>query len=89
MEYILEYNPVTGFWHHNAGRYETNTNNFFQISPKMKDTYFNLFGILMEKRFEIKDTRENKKHKNPPPEMIKREFELFMDAIEELEKIKY
>lgn len=80
--YYLEYNPVNGCWHHDTGRAIPNTFNFYQISEKMDDFLFSVFSDLMNDKYKIKDTKEFPKHKNPSPEVIKKEWTYFLKVLD-------
>ncbi len=86
IHYILEYNPVIGWFHHNRGTAPLNTFNNFQISEKMGDPLFSVFEKLMKEKYEIKDTRDFPKHKNPSETVIKKEWDHFLKVIEAVDK---
>ncbi len=86
IHYILEYNPVIGWFHHNRGTAPLNTFNNFQISEKMEDTLFSVFEKLMVSKYDIKDTRDFPKHKNPSETVIKKEWDYFLKVIEAVDK---
>lgn len=88
--YYLEYNPVTGQFHHNTGKAPLNTFDFYQISELMDDTLFAVFQELMESKYDIKDTREFPthlpSHLNPAVSRIKKEWQYFLKVIEAVDK---
>lgn len=86
ITYYLEYNPTTGFWHHNSGNAPLNTVGFFKISEKTDDTLFQAFQELMEKKYKLMDVSENPLHYNPAVVVIKKEWAYFLEVVDAVDK---